>query len=107
MAKAGYGQLDATPAPIVVHEAREFPQTHPVHAIQHKQQVHVSRRIDLFATRLALLIGFVVDQLRAQMSNDTKSSSPKDQFIRRSGQRWSTLRQFLLPQTCPFLLNLT
>jgi alpha,alpha-trehalase len=36
------------------------------------------------------------------LSNDTKSSSPKDQFIRRSGQRWSTLRQFLLPQTCPF-----
>lgn len=38
----------------------------------------------------------------ALLSNDTKSSSPKDQFIRRSGQRWSTLRQFLLPQTCPF-----
>jgi hypothetical protein len=28
------------------------------------------------------------------VSNDTKSSPPKDQFIRRSEQRWSTLRQF-------------
>jgi site-specific recombinase XerD len=28
------------------------------------------------------------------MSNDTKSSGPKDQFIRHSEQCWTTLRQF-------------
>jgi hypothetical protein len=28
------------------------------------------------------------------LSNDTKSSGPKDQFIRHSEQCWTTLRQF-------------
>ena len=39
---------------------------------------------------------FVTAKMRATryVSNDTKSSPPKDQFIRRSEQRWSTLRQF-------------
>src|SRR5260370_32827947 len=35
------------------------------------------------------------------LSNDIKSSGPKDQFIRHSEQCWTTLRQFELPQICP------
>jgi len=38
--------------------------------------------------------GWMESQLACHLSNDTKSSPPKDQFIRRSEQRWSTLRQF-------------
>jgi len=37
---------------------------------------------------------------RTLLSNDIKSSGPKDQFIRHSEQCWTTLRHFELPQIC-------